>query len=229
MLAPVLAVRDPYAAATLFCQAGWKLESETSRQGPQPRACVSLALSRVHLVADPGASDPDDTVPNGRTQPSRPGIELELHVPPYELSGLFLLHRAAGVAVSDLRNQPSGERGFRALICGYAFWILGGDPDPDLAAITTDPRIAALADGLRQRDGDASLIDSGLGLVESSGQSVGLLRRALAAGLPDAQRLEVGQELAEVVVAAATLARQLGLDLDRQIDRRLGGTNRRPR
>ena len=92
-------------------------------------------MSRLVLVtpADPEAA--------GRTRGL--GVELQIHVPPHELSGLFLLHRAAGVAVSDLHRQPSAERGFRAEIAGYRFVILGGDPDPDLALIATDPRIVA--------------------------------------------------------------------------------------
>ena len=53
---------------------------------------------------------------------------------------------------------------------------MAGDPDPDLALISTDPRIAALADGLRQRDGAESLTDTALRLAESSGESVRTLR-----------------------------------------------------
>jgi NTP pyrophosphatase (non-canonical NTP hydrolase) len=150
------------------------------------------------------------------------GVELQLHVPPRELSGLFLLHRATGVAVTDLHQVPTGERGFSAEIVGYRFLILAGDPDPDLALITTDPRIAALADGLRQRDGLDSLTDTGLRLAETSGEAVHRLRRALNTGLERQVSAEVGDQLAEVTIAAAILARQLGLDLDRAIEAKLG-------
>jgi NTP pyrophosphatase (non-canonical NTP hydrolase) len=150
------------------------------------------------------------------------GVELQLHVPPRELSGLFLLHRATGVAVTDLHQVPTGERGFSAEIVGYRFLILAGDPDPDLALIATDPRIAALADGLRQRDGLDSLTDTGLRLAETSGEAVHRLRRALNAGLERQVSAEVGDQLAEVTIAAAILARQLGLDLDRAIEAKLG-------
>ena len=114
MLAPLLVTEDPYAAASVFCQAGWKLEYETPRAGGQPRACVSLALARVVLVTPTVSAE-------GVPEPRGLGVELQLHVPPHELSGLFLLHRATGVAVTDLRRQPSGERGFSAEIAGYRF------------------------------------------------------------------------------------------------------------
>ena len=214
MLAPLLVTEDPYAAASIFSQAGWKLEYETARAGGQPRACVSLAMARVVLVTP--TSPPADAVPRGL------GVELQVHVPPRDLSGLFLLHRATGVAVTDLHQVPTGERGFSAEIGGYRFLILAGDPDPDLALIATDPRIAALADGLRQRDGMDSLTDTGLRLAESSGEAVHRLRRALSAGLDRQNGLEVGDQLAEVMIAAAILARQLGVDLDRAIEGKLG-------
>ncbi len=117
---------------------------ESVRDQEQPRACLSLARSRIELVPP---SDPY-IVPRGL------GIEFQIHVPPHELSGLFLLHRAAGVVFSEMRERRPGERGFRAEIIGYRFLILGGDPDPDLALVATDPRIIALADGLRERDGE---------------------------------------------------------------------------
>jgi NTP pyrophosphatase (non-canonical NTP hydrolase) len=214
MLAPLLVTEDPYAAASIFSQAGWKLEYETARAGGQPRACVSLAMARVVLVTPTSRSV--DAVPRGL------GVELQLHVPPRDLSGLFLLHRATGVAVTDLHQVPTGERGFSAEIAGYRFLILAGDPDPDLALIATDPRIAALADGLRQRDGMDSLTDTGLRLAESSGEAVHRLRRALSAGLARQNSVEVGDQLAEVMIAAAILARQLGVDLDRAIEAKLG-------
>ena len=215
MLSPLLVTEDPYAAASIFSQAGWKLEYETARSGGQPRACVSLALARVVLVT--ATSRAADALPRGL------GVELQLHVPPRDLSGLFLLHRATGVAVTDLHQVPTGERGFSADIAGYRFLIIAGDPDPDLALIATDPRIAALADGLRQRDGTDSLTDTGLRLAESSGEGVRRLRRALSAGLDRQSSAEVGDQLAEVMIAAAILARQLGVDLDRAVEAKLGG------
>ena len=202
MLAPLLVTEDPYAAASVFSQAGWKFEYETARGGDRPRACVSLALARVVLVT--ATSRPVDALPRGL------GVELQLHVPPHELSGLFLLHRATGVAVSDLRRVPSGERGFSAEIVGYRFLIVGGEPDPDMALITTDPRIAALADGLRQRDG------AGEPDRQRAAPGRGLGRERAAAAPGAGQRTgrqgstEVGDQLAEVMIAAAILARQLG-------------------
>lgn len=215
MLAPLLATEDPYAAASIFSQAGWKVEYESVRHEEQPRACLSLARSRVELVPP---SDPY-IVPRGI------GIELQIHVPPGELSGLFLLHRAAGVVFSELRERRPGERGFRAEIIGYRFLILGGDPDPDLALIATDPRIIALADGLRERDGEDALTDTALRLAESSGESVKTLRRAMSEGLGYGAPDDLGGDLAEVVIAAAILARQLGVDLDKQVEAKLGSYN----
>lgn len=212
MLAPLLATDDPYAAASIFSQAGWKVEYASVRDKEQPRACVSLARSRVELVPP---SDPY-IVPYGL------GVEFQIHVPPTELSGLFLLHRAAGVVYSELRERRPGERGFRAEIIGYRFLILGGDPDPDLALIATDPRIIALADGLRERDREDALTDTGLRLAVSSGESVKCLRRAMSQGLGFRPPDDVGGELAEVVIASAILARQLGIDLDQQIEAKLG-------
>lgn len=213
MLAPLLATDDPYAAASIFSQAGWKVEYASVRDTEQPRACVSLARSRVELVP------PSDRyiVPRGL------GVEFQIHVPPNELSGLFLLHRAAGVVYSELRARPpGGERGFRAEIIGYKFLILGGDPDPDLALIATDPRIIALADGLRDRDREDALTDTGLRLAESSGESLKCLRQAMNQGLGFRAPADVGDQIAEVVISAAILARQLGIDLDQQIEAKLG-------
>jgi NTP pyrophosphatase (non-canonical NTP hydrolase) len=136
-----------------------------------------------------------------------------------------LLHRAAGVVFSELRERRPGERGFRAEIIGYRFLILGGDPDPDLALIATDPRIIALADGLRERDGDDALTDTALRLAVSSGESVKSLRRAMSEGLGYGAPDDLGGELAEVVIAAAILARQLGVDLDKKIEAKLGSLN----
>jgi NTP pyrophosphatase (non-canonical NTP hydrolase) len=211
MLAPLLATDDPYAAASIFSQAGWKVEYASVRDTEQPRACVSLARSRVELVP------PTDRyiVPRGL------GVEFQIHVPPNELSGLFLLHRAAGVVYSELRERRGG-RGFRAEIIGYQFLILGGDPDPDLALIATDPRIIALADGLRDRDREDALTDTGLRLAESSGESLKCLRRAMNQGFGFRPPDDVGDQLAEVVISAAILARQLGIDVDQQIEAKLG-------
>jgi NTP pyrophosphatase (non-canonical NTP hydrolase) len=212
MLAPLLAADDPYGAASIFSQAGWKVEYASVRDKEQPRACMSLARSRIELVPP---SDPY-VVPRGI------GVEFQIHVPPNELSGLFLLHRAAGVVYSELRERRPGERGFRAEIIGYRFLILGGDPDPDLALIATDPRIMALADGLRDRDGEDALTDTALRIAESSGESLKCLRRAIGEGLGFQPSNDVGDQLAEVVISAAILARQLGVDLDQQIEGKLG-------
>jgi NTP pyrophosphatase (non-canonical NTP hydrolase) len=212
MLAPLLATEDPYGAASIFSQAGWKVEHAAVRDQEQPRACLSLARSRIELVPP---SDPY-IVPRGL------GVEFQIHVPPTELGGVFLLHRAAGVVYSELRERRPGERGFRAEIIGYHFLILGGDPDPDLALIATDPRIIELADGLRERDRDDALTDTGLRLAESSGESLKCLRRAMSEGLGFRSPDDVGGQLAEVVIAAAILARQLGIDLDQQIEAKLG-------
>jgi hypothetical protein len=212
MLAPLLATEDPYAAASIFSQAGWKVEYASVMDKEQPRACLSLARSRIELVPP---SDPY-IVPRGV------GIELQIHVSPNELSGIFLLHRAAGVVYSELRERRPGERGFKAEIIGYRFLILGGDPDPDLALVATDPRIMALADGLRERDGEDALTDTALRLAESSGESLKCLRRAMTRGLGIPPPEDVGGQLAEVVISAAILARQLGIDLDPQIEAKLG-------
>ena len=75
---------------------------------------------------------------------------------------------------------------------------------------------------LRERDGEGCLTDTALRLVESSGESVKTLRRALSQGLGSKTNEGTGAHLAEVVIAAAILARQLGVDLDQQIEAKLG-------
>ena len=212
MLAPILATEDPYAAASVFRGAGWKVEYESARGGPYPSASVSLAQARVVLI---GATMPAD-LPRGV------GAEFRVHVSEHEISGLFLLHRAAGLALSEPRRLPSGKRAFRAEIVGYRFLLVEGDPDPDLALIATDPRIATLADGLRRSDAGDGLSDAALLLAESSGDSIKSLRLALRSGLPARDREIVGEDLADVVIAAAVLARQLGVNLQQRIDGRLG-------
>jgi NTP pyrophosphatase (non-canonical NTP hydrolase) len=75
---------------------------------------------------------------------------------------------------------------------------------------------------LRERDGEDALTDTALRLVESSGESVKGLRRAMTQGLGFSTPDDVGGDLAEVVIAAAILARQLGVDLEKQIEAKLG-------
>jgi hypothetical protein len=217
MLAPILSTEDPYAAATTFCQAGWKLESDTSRDRADARAEVSLAGSRVVLVRrpTPASAEPESAARLGA------GIELKVTVPPQELSGLFLLHRSAGLAVSDIVRQPTGERAFQAEIAGFGFVVVAGDPDPDLAMISTDPRIIALADGRRQRDGEESLTATAMLLAEGSGESLKKLRQHVA-DRTQASAYEVADQLGGVVIAAAILARQLGMPLDHVIETKLG-------
>ena len=218
MLAPILSTEDPYAAATTFCQAGWKLESDTSRERADARAEVSLAGSRVVLVRRPApaSSEPESVARLGA------GIELKVTVPPQELSGLFLLHRSVGLAVSDIVRQPTGERAFRAQIAAFEFMVVAGDPDPDLAIISTDPRIIALADGRRHRDGEESLTATAMLLAEGAGESLKLLRQHVANRRAQASPNEVAEQLGDVVIAAAVLARQLGVALDQVIETKLG-------
>jgi NTP pyrophosphatase (non-canonical NTP hydrolase) len=218
MLAPILSTEDPYATATAFCQAGWKLESDTSREQAGVRAEVSLAGSRIVLV---GRSTHTSVEPGSASRPGA-GVEFKVTVPPQELSGLFLLHRSAGLAVSDIIRQPAGERSFRAEIAGFEFVVVAGDPDPDLAMVSTDPRIVALADGRRQRDGDESLTATAMLLAEGSGESLKKLRQHLAGQRTKSSAYEVAQQLGDVVIAAAILARQLGMPLDQVIETRLG-------
>jgi NTP pyrophosphatase (non-canonical NTP hydrolase) len=221
MLAPILSTEDPYAAATTFCQAGWKLESDTSRERADARAEVSLAGSRVVLVRRPApaSSEPESVARLGA------GIELKVTVPPQELSGLFLLHRSVGLAVSDIVRQPTGERAFRAQIAAFEFMVVAGDPDPDLAMISTDPRIIALADGRRQRDGEESLTATAMLLAEGAGESLKLLRQHVANRGAQASANEVAEQLGDVVIAAAILARQLGVALDQVIETKLGSAS----
>ena len=91
-----------------------------------------------------------------------------------------------------------------------------------MALIATDPRIVALADGLRERDGQDALTDTALRLAEGSGQSVKSLRLAMSEGLGFGAPDELGGQLAEVMIAAAILARQLGVDLEKQVEAKLG-------
>ncbi len=67
-----------------------------------------------------------------------------------------------------------------------------------------------------------ALTDTALRLVESSGESVKGLRLAMSEGLGFGAPDEVGGQLAEVMIAAAILARQLGVDLDKQVEAKLG-------
>ena len=111
MLAPCLQPRihtpPRRSSVRLVGRSSTSLSGIRSNRG---RACPSPG--RVIELVPP--SDPY-IVPRGV------GVELQIHVPPGELSGLFLLHRAAGVVFSELRERRPGERGFRAEIIGYHF------------------------------------------------------------------------------------------------------------
>jgi len=100
--------------------------------------------------------------------------------------------------------------------------VVAGDPDPDLAMISTDPRIIALADGRRQRDGEESLTATAMLLAEGAGESLKLLRQHVANRGAQASPNEVAEQLGDVVIAAAVLARQLGVALDQVIETKLG-------
>ena len=123
MLAPVLVTEDPYAAASVFCQAGWKLEYETPAGRRRPRACVSLAQARVVLVTpQPRPAGRAAARAGSRAAAARAAARAEWTLP-----------AAPGdrAAPSPYRlGEPSGERGFRAEIVGYRFLIIGRRSGP---------------------------------------------------------------------------------------------------
>ena len=109
MLAPLLVTEDPYAAASVFSQAGWKFESGGSSKAVKPRACVSLALARVVLVT--ATSQRIDALPRGL------GVELQLPVPTHELRRCTCCTgRGSGARITDLRRMHDGEACFSAEI-----------------------------------------------------------------------------------------------------------------
>ena len=104
MLRPLLATEDPYAAASIFSEAGWKVEYDSARDGDQLRACLASPF-RIELVLP---SDPY-VVPRGL------GIEFLIHVPPHELSGLFRFTAqpawcSARCVSGDPASADSGQR-----------------------------------------------------------------------------------------------------------------------
>lgn len=85
-----------------------------------------------------------------------------------------------------------------------------------------DLRLDAIAVATRQRDGDAAVALTGLMLAEEVGEAIQQLRRLLSYARQPARPDEVGAELADVVIAAAVVARLVGVDVSQHIDQKLG-------
>jgi NTP pyrophosphatase (non-canonical NTP hydrolase) len=85
-----------------------------------------------------------------------------------------------------------------------------------------DQRLIEIVDALRAREGGSSVIVSALMLAEETGEAVQAVRRNLGHARRSASPVEVCQELADVVISAAIIARLMGVDLAGAIDAKLG-------
>jgi hypothetical protein len=99
VLTPILATDDPYEAAAVFVKAGWSLVFQTPRDSGDPLACVALAGAQLTL----GTSLPEFL----------PAESREAHCRHAE-------------SVTELADQPWGERAFHAVLLGYRFLIAAG-------------------------------------------------------------------------------------------------------
>jgi len=121
VLTPILATDDPYEAAAVFVQAGWSLVFETPRDSGDPLACVALAGAQVML----GTSVPEFLPAENRAHKGA-GVEFHVTVPDADIGAMYEAHRRRAESVTELIDQPWGERAFHAVLLGYRYLIAGG-------------------------------------------------------------------------------------------------------
>lgn len=118
MLTPILATDDPYEAATAFVKAGWSLIFQTPPDSGDPLACVALAGAQLML----GTALPQFLPPESRPHKGA-GVEFHLTVPDGDLDAVYETHSHNAESVTDLVQQPWGERAFHTVLLGYRFLI----------------------------------------------------------------------------------------------------------
>ena len=121
MLTPILATDDPYEAAAVFMKAGWSPVFQTPPESGDPLACVALAGAQVML----GTSAPEFLPPESRAHKGT-GVEFHVTVPSADIGAVYEAHRRHAESVTELADQPWGERAFHAVLLGYRFLIAAG-------------------------------------------------------------------------------------------------------
>ena len=121
MLTPILATDDPYEAAAVFVNAGWSLVFRTPADSGDPLACVALAGARLML----GTSLPEFLPAESRAHKGA-GVEFHVTVPDADIDAVYEAHRRHAGSVTELTEQPWGERAFHAVLLGYRFLIAAG-------------------------------------------------------------------------------------------------------
>ena len=127
MLTPILATDDPYQAAAVFVKAGWSLVFQTPPDSGDPLACVALAGAQLML----GTSLPQFLPAESRAHKGA-GVEFHLTVPSADIDAVYEAHRRHAESVTDLAEQPWGERAFHAVLLGYRF-LIAADSETDSA------------------------------------------------------------------------------------------------
>jgi hypothetical protein len=131
VLTPILATDDPYQAAADFVKAGWSLIFQTPRDSGDParlRRPGRCPADARHLIAAVPAR------PKPRAQGRR--VEFHLTVPSEDIEAVHDAHLRHAESVTDLAQQPWGERAFHAVLLGYRFLIAAeradqGEPPSD--------------------------------------------------------------------------------------------------
>ena len=94
---------------------------QTPRDSGDPLACVALAGAQVML----GTSVPEFLPPESRAHKGA-GVEFHVTAPDADIGAVYEAHRRHAESVTQLADQPWGERAFHAVLLGYRFLIAAG-------------------------------------------------------------------------------------------------------
>lgn len=115
MIRPILACRDPYAAAQQLTAAGWKIDFSQPPESGDPLVGVSLFDNALLLGVTEGYVQP------GEERYIGCGVVLYLTVPAEALDEVHRQH--AHLNPSAIETQPWGDRAFEVCIDMFRLMI----------------------------------------------------------------------------------------------------------
>lgn len=119
MIRPILACKDPYAAAEEFAAAGWNVDFSNPPESGDPLVGISLWGNRVLLGVTEGYVA-DNQLPHMGC-----GVEIYMTIPAEQMEQVYKNHLMLHPA--ELTIQPWGDLAFEVKIGGYQFMIAAGD------------------------------------------------------------------------------------------------------
>ena len=116
MIRPIIATKNPYDAAKEFEKCGWSIDFQTTANGNDPIAGVSLYGNELLL------GTMDEKYVKQDVQYVGAGVELHILIPEIYMQEVYKNH--IYMKPTELKQQPWGEFGFKFLTQGYKFMIL---------------------------------------------------------------------------------------------------------